>query len=71
MILKTLKKPLIGSIGMSIIVYLLTITFSIGIISTFIEVVIGGIIYLIIMLFLKEEIIFIILNKILSKYKQK
>lgn len=71
MILKTLKKPLIGSIGMSIIVYLLTITFSIGIISTFIEVVIGGIIYLIIMLLLKEEIIFIILNKILSKYKQK
>ena len=56
---------------MSIIVYLLTITFSIGIISTFIEVVIGCIIYLIIMLLLKEEIIFIILNKIFSKYKQK
>lgn len=70
-VLRTIFKPLIGSIIMFIIIYFISINMSISILNTVFQVFVGGVIYLIALLLMKDkfliEMIKILLNKIKIK----
>lgn len=70
-ILKTTLKPLIGSFIMFIVLLFVIPLFGVGVIWTFIEIVIGGLVYLLIMFVLKDSFLYEGLKLIKRKYGEK
>ena len=54
---------------MAIIVYGISLKMNIGIISTLIQIIIGGIIYVLVLIILKDELIKVIISQIATKIK--
>ncbi|MGL5616059.1 MAG: flippase [Sarcina sp.] len=70
-LLKLIIKPFIGSVIMFIVIKILAEKLSYGILETFIEVIVGGIIYLVIMILMKDQFIkeikYVVQKKILKR----
>ena len=62
-------KYIISGIIMAIIVYGISLKMNIGIISTLIQIIIGGIIYVLVLIILKDELIKVIISQIATKIK--
>ncbi|MGG7078795.1 flippase [Clostridium sardiniense] len=69
-IIKTIIKPMIGSIFMFIILILILPMFKIGFIWTIIEVVIGSVTYMIIMYLFKDQFLIEVMNLLKTKFKK-
>lgn len=66
-VFKTLKNPILGSAAMYFVLFLVSNRLNISILSTIIEVTIGGIIYLIVILLLRDTFLIEMINKIIKK----